>query len=129
MPPNCASLSPHSPPSPQLNADVAFSSSTTIEAIGATQIALSHVHENKKGGSKDSYLLDASTAAASDAWMLAFKALHQLACNAQTSTPPPSPGHGVSSSPQVRCALHVSRVLHVFHVFRLLPVLPVCGFR
>ena len=87
---------------PQLNADVAFSSATTIEAVGATQIALSHVHENKKGGSKDSYLLDASTAAARDAWMLAFKALHQLACNAQTSTPPPSPGHDVSSSPQAR---------------------------
>ena len=123
MPPNDTSLSPHSPLPPQLNADVAFSSATTIEAIGATQIALSHVHENKKGGSKDSYLLDASTAAARDAWMLAFKALHQLACNAQTSTPPPSPGHGVSSSPQARCALRVLLVLHVLLVLRVLRVL------
>ena len=94
--------------SSQVTADVAFSSATTIEPVGAAQIALSHVHENKKGGSKDSYLLEASTAASRDAWVAAFKALHQLACAAgpSISTPPQSPGVGAGSSPQVqhRCA-------------------------
>jgi hypothetical protein len=57
----------------QVTANVAFGPTTTIEAVESTKILLSHVQELKKGSSKDTYLLDASTVEMREAWIISFR--------------------------------------------------------